>query len=219
MIGIFGGTFDPIHFGHIRPVTEVAAALPFKEIRFVPCRVPPHRPQPEAAPKQRWYMLTRVVGRTPGLVADDRELRREGTSYTVDTLEELRRELGPDEPLGLIMGSDAFGSLHTWHRWKDIPALAHIIVMRRPGATLPNQGEIADFLEGARLEDPADLSACPAGGVYVQDVTPQEVSSTAVRACIRGGGQPRYMIPGPVWSYIRRVGLYRGNVANSGADE
>jgi nicotinate-nucleotide adenylyltransferase len=219
MIGIFGGTFDPLHFGHLRPVGELAAALPFEEIRFIPCRVPPHRPRPEATPEQRWYMLTRVVGRTPGLVADDRELRREGVSYTIDTLEGLRRELGPDKPLGLIMGSDAFASLDTWHRWRDIPGLAHIVVMRRPGAELPVRGAVADFLEGARVDDPAALSRRPAGGVFVQDVSPQEVSSTAVRECIREGRQPRFMLPGSIWSYIRRTGLYLGNDPNSGTDD
>lgn len=213
MIGIFGGTFDPIHFGHLRPVSELAAALPFEQIRFIPCRVPPHRPQPEATPEQRWYMLTRVAGHMPGIVADDRELRREGASYTVDTLRDIRSEVGPDTPLGLIMGSDAFATLDTWRRWREIPALAHIVVMRRPGAELPVGGEVAGFLERTRVKDPGALSSRPSGYVFVQDVTPQDVSSTAVRACIREGRQPRYMIPGAVWSYIRRAGLYRGDEA------
>lgn len=208
MIGILGGTFDPVHFGHIKPALELLRLLPLDEIRFIPCRIPPHRPVPVASPAQRWHMVNMVVGTQSALVADERELRRQGPSYTVDTLEELRAELGPAETLGLIMGSDAFGSFSGWHRWRDILRLAHLIVMLRPGSVPPQEGEEGRLLRRAQLDNAEQLTQSRAGGILPIEVTPLNISSTAIRACIRAGEPPRFMLPGPVWAYIKREGLY-----------
>lgn len=208
IIGILGGTFDPIHFGHIKPALELLHKLPLQEIRFIPCHIPPHRDTPAATPEQRWAMLNIVVRSQPGFIADPRELQRDGPSYTVDTLLDLRNELGPDRPLCLIMGNDAFNGLTGWYHWQQILELAHIVVLKRPGSRLPDDGPLADLLLHSSLERPQYLSRSPQGGVLPCEVTPVDISSTAIRNCIQAGESPRYMLPGAVWAYIKRHRLY-----------
>ena len=211
MIGILGGTFDPIHFGHIKPALELLIQLPLEEVRFIPCQIPPHRPPPTASPLARWQMVKMVVNHQAKLSADARELNRNGPSYTVDTLLDLRAEFGNSHPLGLIMGSDAFCSLPSWDRWKQILELAHIIVVSRPGCPLPSEGEVATLFEGVNLEDPNALNITPHGGILSCVVTPLDISSSVIRDCIRAGKSPRHMLPGKVWAYIKRYGLYGAN--------
>ncbi len=211
MIGILGGTFDPIHFGHIKPALELLTQLPVSEIRFIPCHIPPHRPSPTASPTERWQMVKMVVNHQAGLSADARELHRKRPSYTVDTLLDLRAEFGNYQPLGLIMGSDAFCSLPSWDRWKQILELAHIIVVSRPGNPLPNEGEAAKLFASSRLGVPEALNLSPHGGILSCVVTPVDISSSVIRDCIRTGKSPRYMLPGKVWAYIKRHGLYGAN--------
>src|SRR5210317_2209069 len=124
MIGVFGGTFDPIHFGHLRSALEICESLDLKEIRFIPCRIPPHRGEPVADPMQRMAMVRAALAGQPDMILDDREIKREGPSYMVDTLESLRSEF-TTEPLCLVLGMDAFLGLSSWHRWKDLLTLAH----------------------------------------------------------------------------------------------
>ena len=135
-IGVLGGTFDPIHYGHLRPALELLEALALAEVRFIPCRLPAHRGAPAITPEQRLELVRLATADQPGFVADDRELRRPGRSYMVDTLASLRQDLG-ETPLCLILGGDAFAALHTWRRWEDLSKLAHFIVMQRPGAAQP----------------------------------------------------------------------------------
>lgn len=208
IVGILGGTFDPLHFGHIKPALELLHKLSLQEIRFIPCRIPPHRPMPKASPKHRWAMLNIVVRGQPGFVADARELRREGPSYTVSTLLDLRDELGQERPLCLIMGADAFSGLTNWYHWEKILRLAHIIVLARPGSKLPDEGPLAELLESARLMGPQYLPKSPQGGILPCQVTPVNISSTAIRKCIQAGKTPRYMLPGAVWAYIKQHQLY-----------
>lgn len=208
MIGVLGGTFDPVHFGHIKPALQLLRELPFSEIRFIPCAVPAHRSPPIASPAQRWAMLKIVIGRQSGLRLDDRELRREGPSYSVDTLLELREELGQTVPIGLIMGMDAFAGLASWNRWDQILKLAHIVIAERPGSVLPSTGPVAELLMLTGIQDSDALKQAPCGGILPVAVTPVDVSSTTIRECINNGQSPRYMLPGGVWSYIKRHRLY-----------
>jgi nicotinate-nucleotide adenylyltransferase len=203
-----GGTFDPIHFGHIKPALELLHKLSLQEIRFIPCRIPPHRSMPKANSEQRWAMLNIVISSQPGFVADARELRREGPSYTVDTLTELRDELGQERPLCLIMGDDAFSGLTSWYHWETILRLAHIIVLGRPGSKLPDEGPLAELLVSARLKGSQYLPQSPHGGILPCEVTPVKISSTAIRKCIQAGESPRFMLPGRVWAYIKQHQLY-----------
>ena len=148
MIGILGGTFDPIHHGHLRLAVEMREGLGLEELRLIPALQPPHREAPIAGAEDRLAMLEAAVARANALHIDTRELVREGPSYTVDTLLSLRAEL-PAQPLCLIIGMDAFCYLDTWHRWQDVLELAHIGIARRPGTTEPTGGVLADLLRPA----------------------------------------------------------------------
>jgi nicotinate-nucleotide adenylyltransferase len=206
MIGILGGTFDPIHFGHLRPALEVMERLGLSEVRFVPCRIPPHRQMPEAPVEHRLAMVERGVAGQPGFVVDRRELDREGPSYSVETLESLRADLGGDLPICLMMGMDAFAGLPSWHRWRELLSLAHIVVAHRPAS--PASRDLGDWVTEALTGDAADLRARPAGAVYLQPVTQLDISATAIRAMLRRGGSARYLMPGSVLDYIHAHGLY-----------
>jgi nicotinate-nucleotide adenylyltransferase len=159
MIGIFGGTFDPIHFGHLRAALEIREALGLRELRLLPLNQAVHRAQPLADGALRLAMVRAAVDGEPGMVADDRELRRPGGSYSVDTLTEVRAEVGPDEPLCLLVGGDAFNTFFEWHRPRDILELAHLAVMQRPGSVLPRDPELREELERRRAQARGDLHA------------------------------------------------------------
>lgn len=209
MIGILGGTFDPIHYGHLRPAQEVWRALALEEIRFIPAANPPHRPAPQASPAQRLAMVELAVAGIPGFRADDRELRRGGPSYTVLTLESLRAEFG-DRPLCLLLGLDAFEGLETWHQWSRLPELAHLIVMTRPGWSFPADPALPAWARGRVCRDPRALSQTRAGNIYYQAVTPQAISATRLRHAIAQGESVEGLMPPAVWEFIRNHKLYRG---------
>ena len=211
MIGVLGGTFDPVHHGHLRPALEVCESLGLSELRFVPCRMPPHRMPPEAPAHHRLAMVERAISGVPGFRADARELARSGPSFTVDTLGELRAEIGSGSPLLLLMGMDAFAGLHGWHRWRDIPQLAHVVVAHRPG-TAPALD--SPYLE---LAPPADsvtaLRDRPQGHVFFQAVTQLDISATDIRERLRAGRSPRFLLPGSVQRYIAEHRLYQHDTA------
>lgn len=208
-IGVFGGTFDPIHIGHLRIALEVLEALRLAEIRFIPSRTPPHRGTPAASAAQRLEMIKLALAGQAGFVADDREVRRVGPSYTADTLAELR-VAWPVAPLCLLLGLDAFRDLHHWQRWQVLPELAHLVIVHRPGAeTFPLPAVLQELVAQRRSQDPADLARHPAGRIVFQAVTQLDISATAIRATIAAGRSPRYLVPDAVQAYIERERLYR----------
>jgi nicotinate-nucleotide adenylyltransferase len=207
MIGIFGGTFDPIHYAHLRTALEVQQQLDLAELRFIPAAVPPHRPQPLASPQQRLDMVRLAIQEQPGMTVDARELEREGPSYMVDTLASLRDELG-EVPLVLILGMDALLGLSDWHQWTRLIELAHIVVMERPGAALPEQGELAELVRVHRSEKIARLAQEPAGAVWFVSVSQLDISATDIRARLAAGASPRFLLPDAVLDYILDEGLY-----------
>ena len=152
-IGIFGGTFDPIHYGHLRTAFELLQTLQFAEVRFIPCGDPPHRGVTQASAALRLDMVRLATRKEPGFVVDERELQRDGPSYSIDTLVSLREEF-PDRSLCLITGMDAFLGLSSWHRWDEIMNFAHIVVAHRPGWQVPEDGAL-----GALLGDRRDVSS------------------------------------------------------------
>ena len=205
---IYGGTFDPVHHGHLRLAVELREYLGADEIAMVPCHVPPHRESPGASSQQRLELLKMATDAEPGLRVDDRELRREGASYTADTLRQIREEIGPDEPLAMVVGTDAFASFDRWREWQGIPDLAHIIVVVRPGAELPS-GSVAAQLVSERSAESVDaLHATPAGRVLVLEPPLLDISATGIRERISQGRSPRYLVPEDVWLKIRQLGLY-----------
>lgn len=208
-IGVLGGMFDPIHLGHLRPALEVAEALDLEVVRLVPCGQPPHRAAPVGAPALRRRLCEAAIADEPRFALDPRELERPGPHYTFDTLAALRAELGPDRPLVLLLGADAFAGLDRWHRWQELVALAHLAVMRRPGHALPASGAVAALVAERRADAAAALAARPAGAVWVQEVTRLEVSSTEVRARLARGASARWLVPDAVWEILRSSGAYR----------
>ena len=206
-LGIFGGTFDPIHYGHLRTAFELLQAVPLAEVRFVPAGNPPHRAAPRCDARDRLAMVQAAVADQPGFTVDARELARDGPSYTVITLRELRAE-DPARSLCLIVGMDAFLGLPTWHEWRAILDLAHLVVAHRPGWTAPRQGLLADLLAERGTMRAEDLGSSPAGRILVHAVTPLEISSTDLRDLIVAGRDPRYLVPDAVRALIVESGCY-----------
>jgi len=211
-LGILGGTFDPIHYGHLRPAQEILRALDLAEIRIIPAANPPHRRPPVATPEQRLRMVELAVAGVPGFTVDDREFRREGPSYTVLTLESLRREFG-ERPLYLLMGLDAFEGIETWHRWQRLPELAHFIVMTRPGWEFPAGERLPPWARDRLVRETSKLTQAGAGKIYFQAVTPQDISATRIREALARGEPVEAWLPFAVLEYIRANRVYadRGN--------
>lgn len=216
-LGILGGTFDPVHNGHLRAAVEVLESCRLSGMRLVPAGQPPHRRPPVAPADLRLRMLRAAVEGDTRLSVDDRELRRRGPSYMVETLTSLRAEIG-QRPLCLVLGADAFLGLPTWHRWQELFGLAHLIVIDRPGWQLTVAGELARQLANRRDEDVAALARAPAGAIRVQAITRLEISSSAIRALVAAGGDPRFLVPDAVRELFMKSGCYQkqaGEVAGS----
>lgn len=206
-IGIFGGTFDPIHVGHLRTAHELLTGLDLAEVRFIPSHLPPHRPPTVAPEALRLRMLEAALEGLPGFRVDGRELLRPGPSFMVDTLTSLRAEVGP-RPLCLLLGLDAFLGLPTWDRWRELPELAHMVVARRPGFTQRIDGELGELLRSRGTTDRRELARLPAGRVLMLDVTQLEISSSAIRNLVAAGGDPRFLVPDAVRELIAKTHIY-----------
>jgi nicotinate-nucleotide adenylyltransferase len=208
-IGLFGGTFDPIHYGHLRTAFELLQGLKLSQIRFLPAGNPPHREQPLAPAELRVQMVRAAVSGQPGFVVDDRETRREGMSYSVDTLMELRAD-HPQHSLCLLLGMDAFLGLPTWHRWREIFELCHVVVAHRPGWKAPMMGPLGKLMVDRGTGSVRELHGSLAGRIYVQAVTQLEIASTDLRAVVSAGRDLRYLVPEAVRDIIVASGCYSG---------
>ena len=206
-IGILGGTFDPIHFGHLRTALELYQALELAEVRLIPCFQPVHRKLPVASPKHRLAMVQAAIADEPALKVDDCEIQRKGPSYTIDTLEALHKKL-PDTPLCLIMGIDALLGFPSWHRWEDILTLAHLVVAHRPQYQLPQTGIVAQLLKQRLKHNFSALHECMAGNIILHPVTALDISATDIRKQIAMDRNPRYLLPSSVYQYIEKHGVY-----------
>lgn len=211
-LGLFGGTFDPVHFGHLRLAEEAIAHLGLGGVRWLPAGQPPHRGVPQVTAGQRLDMVRRATAGNPRFTVDPAEVEAAAPSYTVHTLERLRRELGDAQPLVLLVGADAFAGLAAWHRWRDLFALAHIAVSHRPGfpvetASLPH--ELATEFADRRLVDASALRAAPAGGIVTFAMTQLAISATQIRKLLANGLSARYLLPDDVLDYIQTHSLYR----------
>jgi len=204
MLGIFGGTFDPIHFGHLRPAQEAMQTLELTELRIIPAATPPHRPPPQASAGQRFAMVELAIRGIPGFRVDDRELKHGGLSYTVLTLESLRAELG-NTPLCLLIGADQFRSFENWHRWREIPELAHLVVLSRSGET---PGALPAWTLGRESKELHDLREAQAGRLVFLSVSPQDISATRIRAALARGESVQGLLPEAVLDYIQTNHVY-----------
>ena len=214
-VGILGGTFDPIHLGHLRLAEEVAQTLRLSEVRFVPSGTPPHRAAPRTPTAHRLAMVRLAASGNALFKVDEREVRRAGPAYTFDTLTEIRAETGADLPLVLLVGADAFLDFAAWHRWHEVFGLAHIAVAHRPGFPVERWREampqpLAREYAARLMRQPLAVHLAPAGGIVVIPFTALDISATAIRELVRTGGSPRYLLPDPVLDYIRSEALYTG---------
>lgn len=204
MIGVYGGTFDPIHFGHLRTALEVKEIFALDEIRLIPCFIPPHRGHPSVSAAMRVAMLELALAGKVGMTVDTREIERGGPSYMVDTLHSLRAEIG-DRPLLLFVGADAFVGLETWYQWRRLFDYAHLVVMTRPGY---EASSLDPFLLSRLTEAQQSLRCEAAGRLLFQSVTRLEISATAIRQIVADGRDPGFLLPEPVIQYIRQHHLY-----------
>jgi nicotinate-nucleotide adenylyltransferase len=207
-LAILGGTFDPVHIGHLCAAWEAAEALD-AEVRLMPARVPPHRPPPVADAARRVAILRAALHGQDRLGLDIRELDREGPSWTIDTLTDMRNEHGPDRPLVLLVGADAFAGLGSWHRWRELFDFAHIGVLTRPGPSFELPVELAAEVGKRRATNAAILHAAPAGRVLNIAVTALEISATHVREELAAGREPRYLLPYQLFEEPGLLGVYR----------
>ncbi|MCU7917793.1 MAG: nicotinate-nucleotide adenylyltransferase [Candidatus Thiodiazotropha sp. (ex Epidulcina cf. delphinae)] len=210
MIGILGGTFDPVHFGHLRTALEVMQGVGLEEVRFIPLFQAVHRDQPEVSPRLRLKMVQIAIQGQQGFVADDREMQRTGDSYSVDTLRELR-QAWPDKPLCLLLGMDAFSGFPEWRRPDEILRLAHLIVMQRPGQGEgdPTDPRVRGMVEAHRCMRRSQLKERGAGCIFFQPVTQLQISASHIRAMVATGQSPRYLLPEPVLRVIEENRLYQ----------
>ena len=210
---MLGGTFDPVHFGHLRLAEELCETLKLGEVRLIPSGTPPHRSSPRVAPEHRLAMTRLAAAGNARFRVDERELHRAGPGYTFDTLHELRAEAGRTRPLALLLGADAFLEFATWHRWQEIFGLAHIAIAHRPGFPVERWTErmpqpLAREYSARLMQQPLAVHLSPAGGIAVVPFTALDISATAIRDMLQAGASPRYLLPGAVLDYIRANRLY-----------
>lgn len=212
-LALMGGTFDPVHMGHLRSAEEIVSLLGVKTIRLIPSYIPPHRSLPGTSAQQRLNMLQLAVQDNERLKVDDREVRREGRSYSIDTLAEIRREVGDAEPLCFVLGIDAFRLIETWHRWRELTDYAHLVVIDRPEGTESDAPQtVSEALSGwieSRKGEPKSLSSTPSGSVCFIGLTQLAVSSTSIREMVAAKQSTRYLLPESVRNFIDENGLYR----------
>lgn len=214
-LGLFGGTFDPVHFGHLRLAEEAIGHLGLGGVRWIPAGQPPHRGVPEVTAEQRLEMVLRCTAENEHFSVDASEVKAAAPSYTVHTLERLRAELGAEHSLILLVGADAFAGLSGWHRWRDIFSLAHVAVSHRPGfpveiTSLPH--ELATEFHDRHLTGIDGLKDTPAGGIATFAMTQLAISATQIRKLLANGVSARYLLPDSVLDYIQRHQLYRNRL-------
>jgi nicotinate-nucleotide adenylyltransferase len=206
---VLGGTFDPIHYGHLRMAEELAEALGLTEVRIIPAGQPPHRTAPRTPARHRLEMARLAIAGNPRFKLDEREVSQARASYTVDTLSALRTELGKQQPIWLLMGADAFLGLSTWKEWQRLFELAHIAVAHRPGYRLAQSDALDDGLrhelERRQVSGAPDT---PAGSVLLRPITQLDISATDIRSRLQEGRSARYLTPDSVLDYIQKNNLY-----------
>ncbi len=207
-VALFGGTFNPVHFGHLRIATELAEQLQVESIRMMPCAFPPHRDEPAVSGEQRLEMLRLAIGQQSILQAEDIELQRPAPSYSVDTVRLMREKLGSQTPLFLCIGMDALNGLDRWHEWQRIQDYCHIVVSSRPGFTAPESGVLADWINQHRCDDLRVLNQSAHGNIYFCELTMLAISSTSIRKKVSNGENICFLTPDTVVDYIRQQHLY-----------
>lgn len=207
---IYGGTFDPIHYGHLKPVEALAKQVALHQITIMPNNVPPHRSQPEANSQQRKAMVELAIAGNPLYRLDARELERSTPSYTVETLEQVRSEQGLLQPLAFIIGQDSLLSLQRWHRWESLLDLCHLLVCQRPGyPVLMETIEQQRWLDCHSTTSVEALHAAPAGKIYLAQTPMYDISATMIRQRLAQNLPCDELVPAPVLAFIQQHNLYQ----------
>lgn len=209
-VAIFGGTFDPIHHGHLRAASELADQLQVRDFRLLPAGQPAHRDRTEASAEQRLAMVRLALQAHPDLGLDDREVRRSGRSFMVDTLSSVRAESGA-KPVLLCLGQDAANDLLSWHEWPRLFELAHLVVMRRPDSRMDYPSPLAEEMQRRQQDQVSALMNHSAGGVCHLTITQLAISATDIRQQLARGVSPRFLLPSSVLAYIHQHQLYQSN--------
>ena len=208
MIGILGGTFDPIHYGHLRTALDVQQSLSLDEVKFIPCGEPAHRNKPIAEPLQRLSMVRAAIAGQDKFSVDDREIKRNGPSYMVDTLASLNDDF-KSTPLCLILGTDAFNGLTQWYQWENIFDLANIVVMRRPMADVKTDINKKVFSKiKHRVVDTDDFTKSNNGKVCFVSVTQLDISATMIRQKWQQCNDIQFFLPDSVLKLIHQQNIY-----------
>lgn len=207
-VAIFGGTFNPVHNGHLRIASELAELLQVDNLRMIPCALPAHRELPSASPEQRLEMLRLGIGQQTPLVADDIELRRDGPSYTIDTLREIRQQIGDHSALYLCVGMDVLCTLDSWQDWQQLTDYCHLVVSSRPGYQMPESGVLAAWIKQRLCDDLHELKQSSTGKLHLCNLTMLEISSTAIRDKINAGAKIDFLTPAAVVNCIQQQHLY-----------
>ena len=211
MIGILGGTFNPIHNGHLHLAERLQQTLGFEAIRFMPAALPALKDKPNVTAEQRAEMVKIAIANQPHFSLDTRELSRAGTSYTIDTLISLREELGDEVSICWLIGFDAFANLDAWHRWQELLNKAHLIVVKRPHSSdLSNlNAEVKTLLKKHETENVEEVKKQAYGKILIQEIAALDISSTKIREKIAQDKDVRSMVPEALLSYIQQHQLYR----------
>ena len=207
-LGLFGGTFDPIHQSHLALACALRDQLALPEVRLIPTGIPAHRAPPHASPEQRYTMAKLAIANLPGLSIDPREVKRHRACYTVETLREIRAEEGATCALWWLIGSDALAQLDTWREWRELFTLTHLAVAYRPGWSPDDLPPV--IMQEWRSRQATDFAnLLPAGTMRPLDITPSAMSATDVRHSLAHGGDGDGCIPAAVLDYIQQQQLYR----------
>ncbi len=210
MIGLLGGTFDPIHYGHLRLAWEAKQTIGLNQVLVMPCHIPPHRETPQSNASHRLQMARLACSNTPGFEVDDWELQRATPSYTVETLCHLKERFGDETALVFIMGMDAFNSFSQWHQWDTILSLCHLWVAHRPGSQEPPpESPEGQLMANHSVPTPQELAQYPCGKLHIYQSTALEISATKLRSDISAGIEPRFLLPELVRDYIEQHRLYQ----------
>jgi nicotinate-nucleotide adenylyltransferase len=207
-VAIFGGTFNPVHNGHLRIAIELAELLEVDSLRMIPCALPAHRDVPSASPQQRLEMLKLGIGEQSQLLADDIELCREGPSYTIDTLRAIRQQIGSETPLYLCVGMDVLSTLDSWQDWQQLTDYCHLVVSSRPGYQIPQSGTLADWVGERLCDDLHELKQASTGRLHLCNLTMLGISSTAIRNKVSAGKKIDFLTPAAVVNCIQQQHLY-----------
>lgn len=208
IIGILGGTYNPVHKGHVYVATALAQNEEFQQIRVVPCYEPVHRDKPAATPQARLKMVELAFSNYPKIEVDDQEIKRQGPSYAYDTMRALKSQF-PETPLCWILGSDAFASFDKWHNWREFLNIGHLVIVKRPGSPLPDEGPCYELLSSHQCSSLSDLTTSSAGKIVVMSIDPPHISAHSIRHKINRGASAIDLLPTKIWQFIKENHLYQ----------